>query len=258
MAQLCLISTLWGEVLTFTGRATQRPDAGYERHYETFYAKIYEKLDAWHAMLPEKLRYTRQNLDTSMIEGYAGTFISMHALYCATAIRLNRHIRVNTFPADKICRNLKQTFCMASNFVSIMHAVAKVSRQQRLPVSVASEFVFSTPFPGYALMLSVDVLTSSGLFSNLPTLTETLGTTISCIDELASFWASAKTQQRTVSCRIKQLTEIAAQEGHSAKYGKQGNFWRINNSLQTSFGNDDVLYKTDEQLLFNVVGQLEN
>ena len=57
---------------------------------------------------------------------------------------------------------------------------------------------------------------------------------------------------------MKQITDIAAQEGHGAKHGKQGNFWRINNSLQTSFGNDDVLYKTDDQLLFSVVGQLEN
>ena len=209
-------------------------------------------------MLPDKLRYTPQNLDTSIIEGYAGTFISIHALYCATAIRLNRHVRVNTLPADKICRNLKQTFCMASNFVSIMHSVAKVNRQRRLPVAAASDFTLSTPFPGYALMLSVDVLTASGLFSTLPNLIEMLSTSVSCIDELASFWASAKTQQKTVSYRIKQLTEIAAREGHSVRNGKEGNFWRISHSLQTSFGDDDVLYRTDDQLLFSIVGQLEN
>lgn len=65
MAYLCLISTLWGEVLTFTGRTARRPDSGYERHYETFYAKTYEKLDAWRNTLPDHLRYTPQNLDTS-------------------------------------------------------------------------------------------------------------------------------------------------------------------------------------------------
>ncbi|EUC36977.1 hypothetical protein COCCADRAFT_86876 [Bipolaris zeicola 26-R-13] len=256
MAHLCLISTLWGEVLTFTGRAARRPDTGYERHYETFYAKTYEKLDAWHAMLPEHLRYTMQNLDTSIIEGYAGTFVSIHALYCATTIRLNRHVRINALPADKICRNLKQAFFMASNFLSMMHSIAKVNRQQRLPAAAASEFLFSTPFPGYALMLSVDVLTSAGLFSTLPKLIETLSTSLSCIDELASFWSSAKTQQKTVSHRIKQLTEMAAQEGQNVRYSSHGNFWRTNNSLQTSFANDDAMYKTDDQLLFGVVGQL--
>jgi hypothetical protein len=256
MAHLCLISTVWGEVLTFTGRAARRPDTGYERHYETFYAKTYEKLDAWHAMLPADLRYTPQNLDTSIIEGYAGTFISIHALYCAATIRLNRHVRINALPTDKICRNLKQAFCMASNYLSIMHSVAKVNRQQRLPATSASEFLFSTPFPGYALMLSVDVLTSSGLFSTLPNLIETLSTSLSCIDELASFWASAKIQQKTVSYRIKQLADIAAQDGQSGRNGSQGNFWRIGNSLQSSFADDDAVYKTDDQLLFGIVDQL--
>lgn len=256
MAHLCVVSTLWGEVLTFTGRAARRPDTGYERHYETFYAKIYEKLDAWHALLPEKLRYTPQNLDASIIEGYAGTFISIHALYSAAVIRLNRHVRVHALPTEKICRNLKQALGMASSFLSMMHTLALVNRQQRLPASVASEFMFSTPFPGYALMLSVDVLTSAGLISALPNLIETLSTTVSCIDELASFWASAKTQQKTVSHRVKQLTEIAAQDGQNVRSGNYGNFWRMNNSLQTSFGSDDLLYKAEEQLLFGVVGQL--
>jgi hypothetical protein len=144
---------------------------------------------------------------------------------------------------------------MASNFLSMMLSLAPVSRQ-RLPPAVASEFLFSTPFPGYALMLSVDVLTSAGLVSSLPTLIETLNTTMTCIDELAVFWASAKTQQKTVSNRIKQLMEIAAQQGQSTSNGNYGNFWRIGNSLEMAFGNDDALYKTEDQMLFGVVGQL--
>jgi hypothetical protein len=256
MAYLCLISTIWGEVLTFASRATRRPENGYERHYDTFYAKTYEKLEAWQAMLPADLRYSPQNLDNSIVEGYAGTFVSIHALYYAAIIRLNRQIRVRAMPAEKIRRNIEQAFRNASNFLSMMHSLAAVNRQQRLPATAGSEFLFSTPFPGYALMLSVDVLTSAGTFTTLPNLIETISTTMTCIDELAAFWASAKAQQKTVSNRVKQLTEIAVQEGRGVRNGSYGNFWRINDSLEMAFGNDDALYKAEDQSLFGVVGQL--
>ena len=145
---------------------------------------------------------------------------------------------------------------MASNFLSMMLSQAPVNRHRRPTPTVAPEFSFSRPFPGYVLMLSVDVLTSAGLVSSLPTFIETLNTTLTCIDELTGFWASAKAQQKMISNRIKQLTEIAAQEGQGIRNGNYGKFWRISNSLETAFGNDDALYKTEDQLLFGVVGQL--
>jgi hypothetical protein len=256
MAYLCVISALWGEVLTFFSRAVRRPDSAYERHYDSFYMKMNLKLDAWHAMLPDNLRYTPRNLDHSILDGYVGTFLSIHALYHATIIRLNRQVRVSVLSMDKTRRNLERILRMASNFLSMMLSLAPINRQRRPPPTVLPDFTFSMPFLGYTLMLSVDVLTSAGLNSSLPTLTETLNTTLTCIDELASFWASAKAQQKAVSNRIKQLTDIAAQEGQSTRNGNYGNFWRISNSLETALGNDDALYKAEDQLLFGVVGQL--
>lgn len=122
---------------------------------------------AQHATRPSALYPTKSR--HKLIEGYAGTFISIHALHYAAAIRLNRHIRVHALPTEKICRNLEQAFRMSHEFLGIMHSIAMVNRQQRLPATAASEFLFSTPFPGYALMLSVDVLTSSGHISAPPT-----------------------------------------------------------------------------------------
>lgn len=258
MAHLCLISAMWGEVLTFTGRAARRPDTGYERHYEQFYNKIYERLEAWHSMLPTHLRYTPQNLDASISGGYVGTFISIHALYHATLIRLNRHIRIHALPTDKVQRNIEQAVRYASMFVAIMHALAPASRHQRLPPNVTTEFLFSTPFPGYALMLSIDVLTSAGTFSTLPNLIETVGMTLTCVDELAGSWASARIQHRTISSRLKQLTDTALQEGQTNSPNNHGSFWRLRDSLETAFGNDDALYRSDDPMLFDMIGRLTN
>jgi hypothetical protein len=256
MAYLTLISVIWGEVLTFTSRAVRRPEAVYERLYESFYAKTYERLDAWHNMLPANLQYTAQNLDQSIIDGYAGTFVSLHALYHTTVIRLNRHVRVNALPIEKVGRNIDHSFRNASNFLSMMHSLAAANRQRRLPSNAASSFLFSTPFPGYALMLSIDVLSSAGTLPTLPALIETLGTTVSCVEELATFWASARVQQKAISARVKQLTEVALQEQQGVRNGSYGQFWRINEPLETAFGTDDVAYKASDQVLFEVVGSL--
>lgn len=256
MAYLTLISAIWGDVLTFTSRAVHRPEAGYERHYETFYEKTYERLDAWHAMLPANLRNTPQNLDNSIVEGFAGTFISLHALYHTTVIRLNRHARVRALPLEKIGRNIDHAFRNASHFVSMMHSLAAANRQGRLPPNASADFLFSTPFPGYALMLSVDVLSSAGTVSMLPNLIETLGTTLSCLDELANFWASARAQQKAVSIRVQQLTDLAVQEEQGVRNGTYGQFWKLPDSLEIAFGNEDVVYKANEQVLFEVVGGL--
>lgn len=256
MAYLTLISAIWGEVLTFTSRAVHRPDAGYERLYETFYAQTYERLDAWHNMLPANLQYTPQNLDNSIIEGYAGTFISLHALYHTTVIRLNRHVRIRALPIEKVVRNIDNSFRNASNFLSMMHSLAAVNRQRRLPANAASDFLFSTPFPGYALLLSVDVISSAGTTPTLAALIDTLGTSVSCVEELANFWASARVQQKAISARVNQLVELARQEEQGVRNGSYGNFWRLNESLETAFGGEDAVYKASDQLLFEVVGKL--
>jgi hypothetical protein len=256
MAYSCLISSIWADVLTFTGRAARRPEIGYERHYENFYARTYEKLESWQNMLPAKLRYSVQQLDESILGGYAGTFISIHALYHATIIRLNRHVRTRAIPMEKLRRNMEQAIRNASCFLSIMHSAAATNRQQRLPANAASDFLFSTPFPGYALLLSIDVLTSAGTCSTLPSLIETINTTLSCLDELTEFWLSAQPQQKAISARLQQLKELAIQETDGVRNGSHGQYWNLSKGLEVAFGNDDALYNVENQLLFESISRL--
>jgi hypothetical protein len=249
MAYLILISAIWGEVLTFTSRAVHRPDTGYERVYETFYAKACERLDVWRNTLPHNLRYTPDNLDASVKEGYAGSFISLHALYHATVIRLNRHMRVRTLPLEQVARNIEQCFRNASSFLSMIHALTTVTPQGRLPF-------LSSPFPGYALMLSVDVLSSAGTVPMLHGLVESIGHTVTYMEELGTFWSSARTQANAISERLRRLTEIARMDERGVRNGDYGPFWRLPDSLESSFGGEDAVYKADNHVLFDVVGKL--
>lgn len=78
MAYLILISTIWGDVVTFTSRALHRSASSYERLYEAFYATTYERLETWLAMLPASLRVSRQK--RLMCEAYADCSLSFSIL----------------------------------------------------------------------------------------------------------------------------------------------------------------------------------
>lgn len=256
MAYSCLIAAIWGDVFTFTERAARRPEYGYETHYEKFYTRTYDNLATWRSILPANLRYSSQNLDASTIEGSVGAFISIHALHHAALLRLNRHVRIRALSTDRLQRNVKEAICNASSVLSMMHSLAATSRQRRLTIGTSSEFPYSTPFPGYALLQSIDVLTSAGAFSTLPDLLTSMTVTMSCVDELVDFWASAQPQQKMMVNRLKQLTEAAGQEQRGVRNGSHGSHWKLPESMDSAFGNDDVLYKVNDQLLFDVIGQL--
>ncbi|KAH9859449.1 hypothetical protein IAQ61_011230 [Plenodomus lingam] len=256
MAYSCLIAAIFGDIFTFTERSVRRPEYGYEAHYEQFYTRIYERLAVWRNILPANLRYSPQNLDASTVEGNAGAFISIHALHHAALIRLNRHVRVRALSTDKLQRNVKEAIRNASIVLSMMHSLAAINRQRRLANGTSSEFPYSTPFPGHALVQSIDVLTSAGTFSTLPDLLASMTATMSGMDELVDFWKSAQPQQIVITNRLRQLSEAAGQEQRGIRNGSHGSCWKLPASMEPALGNDDVLYKVDEQLLLDVVGQL--
>lgn len=254
MAYLTLISTIWGEVLTFTSRAVHKPEAAYERYYETFYNKTNEQLNAWLHMLPPQLQYSNQNLDASIAEGYAGTFLSLHALYCTTIIRLNRHVRVRLLCPASLRRNLTCIFRSAADFLTIMHSLSPSSRPPRFSPQT-TDALFSVPFPGYAMMLSVDVLSSCGTIERLHDLISSLGVTLSCLEELGVFWASARAQHKATASRVKQLGDVSWNEEQGVQNGSLGAFWRLPEALEMAFGNEDAVYHAPDPLLFDVVAE---
>ena len=253
MAYLTLISAIWGDVMSHTGRAVHRFDNTYEKLYQDFYSRTCDRLEAWMAHLPPHLHYSHDNLDISITDGYAGTFLSIHALYHTTTMRLNRHVRVTSLSSSAIRRNIIQATQEATQLLSVMQALSHSSRSRRLP---SIPFIFSTPFPGYALMIACDILTSGGLISELPGLIQSIGGSLSCIDELAGFWASARAQQKAIETRLKQLAEIALSPKDNDN--RKGTFWRVGCSLETAFGKqDDLVYGVTDEVFFDAIGGAE-
>ena len=253
MAYLALISAIWGDVMTHTSRAVHRFDNTYGKLYQDFYSGTCDRLEAWMAHLPSHLHYSQHNLDISITGGYAGTFLSIHALYHTTIMRLNRHVRTTSLSSSEIRRNIVRATQDATQFLSVMQALSHPSRSRRLP---SNPFIFSTPFPGYALMIACDILTSGGLISELPGLMQSISNSLFCINELAEFWASALAQQKAIRARLKQLAEIAFSLEDSNN--RKGPFWRVEWPLETAFGKqDDLVYGVTDEAFFDAIREVE-
>jgi hypothetical protein len=273
MAHLTLISTIWGDVFSTTSRAVHRGGCpSYYSKYEIFYQTTARRLATWSERLPSHLRYSTRNLDESIRHGYAGTFISLHALYHTASIRLNRHVRISRLTTGDVISNITRAIDHAHSILEMMRDISKKNRKARFggEEAVGSDFVFSTPFPGYAFINAVDVLSACGVLSSVPQLVENIATGLRCVEELAEFWASAKAQLKACRQRLKQLGDIAmsqlegaTESGQSPHYtikfvqiagdsdgnGRAGlwqKIWRMNTALETGFDKaDDLLYGTD-------------
>ncbi|KAF2087568.1 hypothetical protein K490DRAFT_12804, partial [Saccharata proteae CBS 121410] len=227
MGHLVMISAIWSDVWLGTVRSSRRSKGASPTAYEEFYTRTVHRLDEWLTRLPRPLAYSTTNLDTAIAGGYAGTFLSMHALYHTTMMRLNRHVRHATLARAHQIRNIDRARHHATCLLTIMSALA----------TRTSRFSFSTPFPGYAVMIATDILSSGGAVAALPSLLATVSAGLACIDQIAKFWASARAQQKAVRKRLQALMQMAVGQGREVRrVGEGGRLWRGEKALDNVFG----------------------
>ena len=208
MAWLVIIAVLWGNVLDFVSRAWYRAPDAYANAYKTFYDDTNQLLQGWRTRLPPHLQYSEDNLNRSIQQGYAGTFISMHALYYLAQINMNRYVRHGVM-ADIVSRNIHEANESAHGLLQLMGAVQSARKAITSPAEgQPTTFSLSTPFPGYATLAAIDVTGAGGWEWMLnPTMEEMFGG-LGCLRELSKYWASAKEQLKACEKRYYQIQNI--------------------------------------------------
>lgn len=259
VAWLCLISAIWGEVMTFIYRAQNRPQddpAGYKEAYETFYQRINTAMQGWYNRLPPYLTYSEQNLDRSIQAGYPGTFISIHALYHFTQVRLNRGVRHSLVP-EIVPRNIRTAHTHAHRFLQLMCSVGTSRREILHPMpGQCPTWTLSTPFSGYALLCAVDVVGAGGLDTNLGATLESIKGALSCLRELKQFWESAKEQSRDAEKRCYQIQNIVKNPMKAKSGCWLGRSWGVEKALalDTDFPpKDDCIYGVESRVYFDAL-----
>ncbi|OJD33438.1 c6 transcription factor [Diplodia corticola] len=250
MGYHALVSAIWGDVWIFTARAARKHASMRLHEYNQFYDQTNERLDEWLACLPLELQYNESNLYSAINAGYAGTFVGMHALHQAAIMRLNRYARHSSLPPHILSRNAYRANATARNLLCrIIAPVTESARSQRL--GPKHPFAFATPFPGYAVLIATDILSAGGLASDMATTIEAIGNGLECVDEIASFWCSARTQKKAIETRLRFLASIAIGEASRFKKFEGHEVWRLDKALESNFaGRDDVVYGADDETFF--------
>ena len=256
MAWLVLIHAVWGDVTDFMFRASHRPRSTYREAYESFYSQTQRRARDWLRSLPDYLQNDQPNLDLSIQQGYVGTFVSMHIMYHMSMIRLNRYMRHGVM-ADSTSRNIRTANDHGHRILQLMTALHLARREIVAPSECqAPVCTFTTPFPGYAILSAIDIVSAGGLDSNLRSTLDEIDGSLGCLRELAPIWSSSKEQLRACEKRFYQLKNITITPKTARSGCWLGRKWGIKTPLEQEFGpENDCIYGLGEQEADEAMGK---
>ena len=264
MAWLMVVAIIWGNVLDSTFRAWHRAPASYGDAYNAFYEETTQLLQGWRSRLPPHLQYSVENLDRSIQQGYAGTFISMHTLYHFAQIKMNRYLRHKAM-SNLVPRNLEAAHQNAHELLQLMGAIHSARRAISSPAEgQPTSFMLSTPFPGYATLAAIDITSAGGWEWTLQPTMQEIVDGLGCLRELSTYWASAKEQLKACQKRYYQIQNIL-QRRVSKEGAWLGKKWGMEKPLEQEFDDPDYdcvwgLGESDEaqQIYFDTLKKDEN
>ena len=217
MAYFVEVSTVWGDVLAQAYRSEYQAVEQYGEPAEEFHQQQMAKLENWKAGLGAHLHPSQDNIDRAFHGGYIGGLVSLWMLYHCAAMKLCRHVRFQYMEQDHIDRNLTQARHHAHEILCMMPSLAKANRERRMPESA---FIISTPFTGYSIFTSVDILTAAGSLREFPALLQLLSNGSEVMEELAQYWSTAKRQWRMIGERFDNLLSAVHEGAKGAKREK--------------------------------------
>ena len=238
MAYFVEISAVWGDVLAQAYRSGYQPVEQYGEPAEEFHQQQMAKLENWKAGLGAHHHPSQDNIDRAFRGGYIGGFVSLWMLYHCAAMKLCRHVRFQYMEQDHIDRNLAQARHHAHEILCMMPSLAKANRERRMPESA---FIISTPFTGYGIFTSVDILTAAGSLREFPALLQLLSNGSEVMEELAQYWSTAKRQWRMIGERFDNLLSAVHEGAKREKTAKTAFYAK--KSMEVTFGLEhDLIY----------------
>lgn len=251
MAYYAQISSIWGDVLSNIYRSPHQSMERYSADHEAFHITIHQRLASWKSSLPVYLSYNASNTRAIINNGYMGTFISLHTIYHATIMKLNRHIRHAQLSSATVKRSIQEANHHAIQLLKMMRTLSEAGRQE-VPNSVPTQIdqqqfkiPFSTAFAGYAVLTATDILTAGGSIDPAY-FKATLGLMnggLKVVEGLSQFWASARAQCKAICRRVEQLAKDASAEDAAGK-----KMWIARRPMDKTFdGDQDAFYNESMQ-----------
>ncbi|OAA51977.1 Transcription factor [Metarhizium rileyi] len=208
-----------------------------------------KRVHDWHSALPSRLSFGASNLESAAFSGKVGSFLTMHLLCHHALIQLNRyHLSVGKLSVEYRSSHFQEC---RENARSIMDVVGCLDRISRVRPSI-----LSTPPPAMtiAVTTAMDVLTSSGPFSVMSDVIDSMRIAKITVDSSANIWEHACTCQTALDQRLQKLYRIrnqgsrigSADDFQVSKFASDGTeqlHWQIFRPLEQTYPVDmDVVY----------------
>ncbi|EAW24332.1 Zn(II)2Cys6 transcription factor [Aspergillus fischeri NRRL 181] len=212
MALLIEMVSLWGEVTDHVFRLSLVPMESSTTPFEEFYTTICQRADAWVARLPEHLRFSTLNMERSFRARNPDPFFSIHLLYHATMMKLNRHAPGHDYRAEFVSRQVRMARTHAAETLRIALALAHYTGEydaSRMAIdSAPSQATILNPFLGYVILSAVDILSAAGLVADMPECVKLIRGGLEAVKELGRFWESSLPLVSLIEARLESLMEI--------------------------------------------------
>ncbi|KAJ5795173.1 hypothetical protein N7457_001772 [Penicillium paradoxum] len=190
MAFLVEIMAIWGEISLHIIRLPHIP-----RNHIVDSPKNSTSPSQWMNQLPDYLVFSHINLERSIRQRKADTFISTHLFYHASLMKLYRHARYQSLQPEVLGRYIHRARYHAVEILRISltfdeYAKDIIQSRHNIEPSV-SHMTFLNPFLGYVILSAVDVLSSAGLASQLSECISYTRGALATVQELGRYWDSS-------------------------------------------------------------------
>jgi hypothetical protein len=215
LAALIDITTIWGDVMAHIYRMSQRrTQLTDSAEFVAFYDETSARLRDWNDSLPSCYTFSPENLKKATTSGKLGTFIAMHTVYQATAMKLNRYVPTAVLTSAQRAHHVSVANHHAEEMIMIISTIA--TRQPSMPSPEANHTdlylprELSSPFAGNAIVLAVDILTRRVPTAGLQRLMENFERVKATLAELTVFWEPVKREQALALQRIRELIDSSS------------------------------------------------
>ncbi|KAL2826006.1 hypothetical protein BDW59DRAFT_69235 [Aspergillus cavernicola] len=252
MALLIDVISIWGDVSDHVFRMSLIPADSYNKLFEEFYGTMVRRSDQWLSRLPNHLTFIAVNLERSIRGRKIDPFISIHLLYHATLLKLNRYARSQLLRSGVAKQYVHTARNHAAEILRTALALVRYASEydasQMVTDLVAPKGTLLSPFLGYVILSAVDVLSAGGLMIDLPECINLIRGGLEVVRQLSSFWASTKPLVSLIETRLEAMIEA---HHHLTSEGKVAFILdgpsldsQIHNGVQKqdSSTNEDLLY----------------
>lgn len=204
MAILIEIISLWGDVTSHICRSAHMPREAYRTWFEGYYISVMRQAENWVNSLPGHCTNNITNMENSLRSGKVDHFVSIHVLYHATLLRLNRHVRHENLPETMAESNIRRARYHATEILRLSLTLSRFNSKSSTPRTM-----FSTPYINYAILSAADVLSAFGFVADMPECISLLNGGLDVIDDICRFWDVARPQSRLLRVRANSLATAA-------------------------------------------------